>query len=58
MPESSNKVNWYLLTYIYCFVQSVLREKELGKALPERISYDMDGYEKQYLNDFLENGWL
>ena len=58
MSESSSKVNQYMLRYIYRFAQPMLREMELVKALPERISFDMDGYEKQYLNDFLENGWL
>jgi hypothetical protein len=56
MPESSSKVNLYMLRYIYRFAQPMLREMELVKALPERISFDMDGYEKQYLNDVLENG--
>lgn len=56
MPESSSKVNQYMLRYIYRFAQPMLREMELVKALPERISFDMDGYERQYLNDVLENG--
>ena len=29
---------------------------ELVKALPSTISFDMDAYEKQYLDDVLENG--
>lgn len=56
MPESSSKVNQYMLRYIYRFAQPMLCEMELVKALPERISFDMDGYERQYLNDVLENG--
>ena len=56
MPESSSKVNQYMLRYIYRFAQPMLREIELIKNLPEKISFDMDGYEKQYLNDVLENG--
>lgn len=56
MPESSSKVNQYMLKYIYRFAQPMLREMELVKALPEKISFDMDGYERQYLNDVLENG--
>lgn len=34
----------------------MLHEMQLVKALPENIAFDMDGYEKQYLNDVLENG--
>jgi len=56
MPESLSKVNRYMLRYIYRFAQPMLREMELIKALPEKISFDMDGYERQYLNDVLENG--
>jgi len=56
MPESSSKVNQYMLRYIYRFAQPMLREMELVKSLPEKISFDMDGYEKQYLNDVLDNG--
>lgn len=56
MPESSSKVNQYMLRYIYRFAQPMLREMELVKALPEKISFDMDGYERQYLNDVLNNG--
>lgn len=29
---------------------------ELVKSLPEHIEFDMDAYEKQYLNDRLEDG--
>lgn len=56
MPESSSKVNQYMLRYIYRFAQPMLREMELVKALPENISFDMDGYEKTYLDAKLENG--
>ena len=56
MPESSSKVTLYMLRYSYRFAQLMLREMELVKALPERISFDMYGYERQYLNDGLENG--
>lgn len=56
MPESSSKVNQYMLRYIYRFAQPMLREMELVKSLPEKISFDMDGYERQYLNDVLDNG--
>ena len=56
MPESSSKVNQYMLRYIYRFAQPTLRKMELVKALPSNISFDMDGFEQQYLNDVLENG--
>ena len=56
MPESSSKVNQYMLRYIYRFAQPMLRKMELVKALPASISFDMDGYEQSYLNDVLENG--
>ena len=56
MPESSSKVNEFMLRYIYRFAQPMLREIELVKALPANISFDMDSYERQYLNDVLENG--
>lgn len=56
MPESSSKVNQYMLRYIYRFAQPMLHSMELVKALPASISFDMDAYEKQYLNDVLENG--
>lgn len=56
MPESSSKVNQYMLRYIYRFAQPMLRKMELVKALPASISFDMDAYEKQYLDDVLENG--
>jgi hypothetical protein len=55
MPESSSKVNQYMLRYIYRFAQPTLRQMELVKALPANISFDMDGFEQQYLNDVLEN---
>ena len=56
MPESSSKVNQYMLRYIYRFAQPMLREMELIKAVPSSISFDMDAFEKQYFNDVLENG--
>ena len=56
MPESSSKVNQYMLRYIYRFAQPMLRKMELLKSLPQNISFDMDAYEKQYLDDVLENG--
>ena len=56
MPESSSKVNQYMLRYIYRFAQPMLRKMELVKALPASISFDMDGYEQSYLEDVLENG--
>ena len=56
MPESSSKVNQYMLRYIYRFAQPMLREMELVKSLPSSISFDMDAFEKQYFNDVLENG--
>ena len=56
MPESSSKVNQYMLRYLYRFAQPMLREIELVKALPENVQFDMQAYEKQYLDDVLENG--
>lgn len=56
MPESSSKVNQYMLRYIYRFAQPMMRHLELVKSLPENISFDMDGYGEHYLNDVLENG--
>lgn len=56
MPESSSKVNQYMLRYIYRFAQPTLRKMELVKSLPASISFDMDAYEQSYLNDVLENG--
>ena len=50
MPESSSKV------YIYRFAQPTLYKMTLVKALPSNISFDMKAYEKQYLDDILENG--
>ena len=37
MPESSSKVNQYMLRYIYRFAQPTLRKMELVKALPASI---------------------
>lgn len=56
MPESSSKVNQYMLRYIYRFAQPSLYKMELIKSLPENISFDMAAYETQYLDDVLENG--
>ena len=56
MPESSSKVNQYMLRYIYRFAQPTLRKMELVKALPANVSFDMDAFEQQYLEDVLENG--
>ena len=56
MPESSSRVNQYMLRYIYRFAQPTLRKMELVKALPSNISFDMDGYTEQYLDDVLEDG--
>lgn len=56
MPESSSKVNQYMLRYIYRFAQPALHKMELIKNLPERISFDFDSYNTQYLEDVLENG--
>ena len=56
MPESSSKVNQYMLRYIYRFAQPMLRKMELIKALPASISFDMDAFEQSYLDDVLENG--
>lgn len=56
MPESSSRVNQYMLRYIYRFAQPSLYKMELVKALPSNITFDMDAYEKQYLDDLLENG--
>ena len=56
MPQSSSKVNQYMLRYLYRFAQPTLHYMELVKNLPENISFDMPAYEKQYLDDLLENG--
>ncbi len=56
MPQSSSRVNQYMLRYIYRFAQPTLRKMELVKSLPASISFDMDSYEEQYLDDVLENG--
>ena len=56
MPESSSKVNQYMLRYIYRFAQPTLRKMEFVKALPANISFDMDAYTEQYLDDVLEDG--
>ena len=46
MPESSSKVNQYMLRYIYRFAQPTLYKMTLVKALPSNISFDMKAYEK------------
>lgn len=56
MPQSSSRVNQYMLRYIYRFAQPTLRKMELVKALPASISFDMDSFAQQYLDDVLENG--
>ena len=56
MPQSSSQVNQYMLRYIYRFAQPTLRPMELVKALPSAISFDMDAFALQYLNDVLEDG--
>lgn len=56
MPQSSNRVNNYMLRYIYRFAQPTLRRMELVKNLPANISFDMDAFTEAYLNDTLENG--
>jgi predicted amidophosphoribosyltransferase len=56
MPESSSRVNQYMLRYIYRFAQPLLRKMELVKSLPTSISFDMDAFQQSYLDDVLENG--
>ncbi|MBQ7511805.1 MAG: phosphoribosyltransferase [Prevotella sp.] len=56
MPQSSSRVNKYMVHYIYRFAQPMLRKMELVKSLPSRISFDMDAFEGTYLDDVLENG--
>lgn len=56
VPESSSRVNEYMLRYIYRFAQPLLRKMELVKALPSNISFDMDAFEETYLDGKLENG--
>jgi len=56
MPESSSPVNQYMLRYIYRFAQPALQKMEIIKNLPQCISFDMEAYQKQYLDDILENG--
>jgi len=56
MPESSSRVNQYMLRYIYRFAQPTLRKMQLIKNLPSSINFDMDSFSKQYLEDVLENG--
>ncbi|MBQ9417364.1 MAG: phosphoribosyltransferase [Bacteroidales bacterium] len=56
MPESSSKTNEFMLRYIYRFAQPTLCHMELVKSLPSNIAFDMDAYERQYLDGLLENG--
>lgn len=56
MPESSSRVNQYMLRYIYRFAQPSLYKMTLVKALPSNIAFDMKAYEEQYLDDKLEDG--
>ena len=56
MPESTSRINQYMLRYIYRFAQPTLRKMELVKNLPANISFDMDAFQEQYLDDVLENG--
>lgn len=56
MPQSSSRVNNYMLRYIYRFAQPTLRKMELVKNLPANISFDMDAFTEAYLDDVLENG--
>lgn len=55
-PESSSEVNEYIIRYIYRFAQPMMRDMQLIKNLPKNISFDMDAYERRYLNARLENG--
>lgn len=56
MPQSSSRVNNYMVRYIYRFAQPTLRKMELVKNLPSKISFDMDAFTEAYLDDVLENG--
>ena len=56
MPQSSSRLNQYMLRYIYRFAQPMLRAMELVKSLPENITFDIDAYQSQHLDDVLENG--
>ena len=49
MPESSSKVNQYMIRYIYRFAQPMLREMELVKALPDKLSSQNTLSEKDQL---------
>lgn len=55
-PQSSSQVNQYMLRYIYRFAQPTLRKMQLIKDLPANISFDIDAYKENYLDDVLENG--
>ena len=56
MPQSTSRVNQYMVRYIYRFAQPTLRKMELVKQLPAKISFDMDAFQNAYLDDVLENG--
>lgn len=56
IPQSSSALNQYMLRYLYRFAQPQLHYMELVKSLPEQVDFDMDAYEKQYLDDKLEDG--
>lgn len=56
MPQSTSRVNNYMVRYIYRFAQPTLRKMELVKQLPANISFDMDAFQNAYLDDVLENG--
>lgn len=56
IPQSSSALNQYMLRYLYRFAQPQFHYMELVKSIPEQIDFDMDAYEKQYLNDVLEDG--
>lgn len=56
MPQSTSRVNQYMLRYIYRLARPTLRKMELVKNLPASISFDMDAFSAAYLDDVLENG--
>lgn len=56
MPQSSSLLNQNMLKYIYRFAQPTLRSMELVKNLTQKINFDIDVYNRQYLQDVLDNG--
>lgn len=56
MPQSSSLLNQFMLKYIYRFAQPTLRSMELVKNLTQKINFDIDVYNRQYLQDVLDNG--